>query len=410
MWICAVFFFGALGFAQTTLTFWAGDDEPGLEKLFRLYEQENPGVKLELEVVPYDSYTQKIVAAARTNTLPNVLLLQPKVPVTFAQRGVLEPVTALVEELGGTSEFSQRDLGFNTLEGEVWGVPLYTYPHVLFYRKSALDEAGLAAPQTWQDFKAVAEAVNREGMFGYLAFFNDPVAHTLHQWMATNDADTFDKDLNIVFDSANTLETLQFLKDLWKAGVIPPGATTYTQDEPRVSFINNQGAMIITSTSFLADIVEQAPELADDIGITHIPTNKGKLTYYSFRSIGIAKGSPNREASEAFIRWLFEADKLATYFATTTLGYMPMTRSLQESDAYWQSEAIAPYAPLIRPALEAARTGYFPGLNEQINPYAGLFETQGIYTDVLSDIIVDELEPSEAAARAVAKMEEVMGR
>lgn len=402
---------GTAAFAQTKLVFWAGADDPGVQAVFDKYMAENPDVELSLEVVPYANYSQKIIAAARTDTLPDVLLLQPKVPVTFAELGVLAPVTDLVAELGGDGTFFQRDLDFNTLDGDVWGLPFYVYPHVLFYRADLLEAAGIDhAPTTWQEFRDDAKALTTGDLYGYGAFFNDPVAHTLHQWMAANDADTFDADLNIVFDSPNTVEVLTFLQDLWNDGVIPPGATTYNQGDARVGFANGQSAMMITSTSFLDVLRSEAPELLKELGVSPVPPNHGDATYYAFRSIGLPKDGPNQDAAEAFVTWLYEPENLATYFAEATLGYMPMSKGLLASDAFWELPNIAPYAHLIRPALEAASKGYMPGLNEVSNPYAGLFETQDVYRGTLMKVILDGEDPADAASEAAATMQEIMNR
>lgn len=88
----------------------------------------------------------------------------------FARRGVVGDITDVWENLEGFSE------GFKTassLDDAQYFVPFYYYPWALHYRKSAFEEAGYTVPTTWDEFKALLDQMQADGISTPLAAAND---------------------------------------------------------------------------------------------------------------------------------------------------------------------------------------------------------------------------------------------
>ena len=81
----------------------------------------------------------------------------------FASRGVVGDVSDVWESIGGG--FSE---GFKTastgLDGKQYFVPFYFYPWAVHYRKSVFEEKGYTVPVTWDEFKALAEQMQTDGL------------------------------------------------------------------------------------------------------------------------------------------------------------------------------------------------------------------------------------------------------
>ena len=88
----------------------------------------------------------------------------------FARRGVVGDITDVWENLEGFSE------GFKTassLDDRQYFVPFYYYPWAVHYRKSAFEEAGYEIPVAWDEFTALLDQMQADGIATPLAAAND---------------------------------------------------------------------------------------------------------------------------------------------------------------------------------------------------------------------------------------------
>jgi hypothetical protein len=98
-----------------------------------------------------------------------------RVNTSFAARGLIVPVDELIARLG--DQFSAGAVGNFTLRGRVWAVPLSAVNvTTFFYNKRLFQQAGLAVPETYAEFRAAAPKLRRLGVI--------PVVHQgKNAWM-----------------------------------------------------------------------------------------------------------------------------------------------------------------------------------------------------------------------------------
>jgi len=394
-----------------TISVWSGQDDPGENAVKALFAKTHANAKLEWNVVPYSDYATKAIAAAKTNDLPDVLFLQPRMPATYGKLGFLKPVTKLVSAMGGKSTFSEQDLHYNTVDGEIWGVPYYSYPHLLFYRADWFAAAGIkSAPTNWTEFREDAKKLTTANRVGYIAFLADPsVGHLLHQWMGSAGADTFGPKLTLTIDGPKTIEVLNYLYGLYKDGYMSRDVVSMTMDDARLAFLNGQGAMLTTSTSFITTV--EKSDILPNVKAVPIPENGGKGNYYAFRSLSISKDARDEAGAENFIKWLNEDQTQTVFFENGRLGYIPANRNYINSGEFWKIPRIAKVRNLLEGGIAVNKTGgWFPGMEYQINEYIGLFDTQNIYQNMLIKMITDGISAQEAVAWAKNQMQQIMSR
>ena len=88
----------------------------------------------------------------------------------FASKGVVSDISDVWADLGGMSEgFKSASTG---LDGKQYFVPFYFYPWAVHYRKSLFEEDGYAIPTTWDEFKALCDQMQTDGVVP-LAAAND---------------------------------------------------------------------------------------------------------------------------------------------------------------------------------------------------------------------------------------------
>ncbi len=101
-------------------------------------------------------YIASLNAALLSNEAPDVFELQT-VDLSRVRAGQLELLDDLFE--GVRDDFNETALERVTVDGTLYGVPMILAPQFLYYRESALAEAGLEPPTTMDSLIEAAGAV-----------------------------------------------------------------------------------------------------------------------------------------------------------------------------------------------------------------------------------------------------------
>lgn len=125
------------------------------------------GIGVELSIVSTAAGTSSstLVQAALAGKGPDAALFTPKdTPVNLAMRGAL----ADVSEFDGYSELRSQFYESAWIpyeyEGGVYGVPETQNFEMLFYRTDIFEQLGLSVPQTWDDFYAIIELLQKSNL------------------------------------------------------------------------------------------------------------------------------------------------------------------------------------------------------------------------------------------------------
>ena len=142
---------------------WTGDGQRDFETVLASFE-ELTGASVEFFSTGDDIATVVGTQIEGGNPPDVAMLPQPGLLVEFAQRGALVPVEDVAGELVDAN-FAPvwRELG--SVDGELYGVWLKAAnKSLLWYNADLLDEFGIEAPTTWEEFLAAAGAVHDFGL------------------------------------------------------------------------------------------------------------------------------------------------------------------------------------------------------------------------------------------------------
>ena len=118
---------------------------------------------VEVEIIPLGDgeLPERVAAADRDDSLPDVMQGSIEDARAFADRGILDTAAAtqVVGELGEQT-FSARALGLPTSGGSLAAVPSDGWGQLLIYRKDLFDRAGLPAPDTLERVRAAARRLH----------------------------------------------------------------------------------------------------------------------------------------------------------------------------------------------------------------------------------------------------------
>jgi multiple sugar transport system substrate-binding protein len=212
------------------------------------------GVQVKIVATDENQFTSLITSAAAAGTLPDVVGALPLASVAQMATNQLldtEAAKAVVDELGRDT-FSPRALELTSQDGNQLAVPSDGWAQLLFYRKDLFDQAGLAAPDTFDKIRQAAQRLNTGGVAGVTIATvpNDAfTAQTFENFALGNNCQLVDDAKNVTLDSPQCVETFQLYGDLVKNWSVPG---TQDVDTTRATYFSGKAAMVVWS-SFLLD-------------------------------------------------------------------------------------------------------------------------------------------------------------
>ena len=86
------------GGSTITYSIWDKGQEPGMRAIADAFEEKNPGIKVNVEVTPWDQYWTKLEAAATGGTMPDVFWMHSSQHIRYAQSGMLMDLNEVIEK------------------------------------------------------------------------------------------------------------------------------------------------------------------------------------------------------------------------------------------------------------------------------------------------------------------------
>jgi len=261
-----------------TIRFWQFWDISVVEPIVREFEAQNPGIKVEVEQLTWQSGLEKIQAAIASGTQPDLCELGSTWVPRFSYEGVLEDVTAVHSEVADS--FLMWDSGL--WRGRVYALPWVQGSRVLFYNEDLFVRAGLDPadpPETWDELLAAARKIHAlsDDISGF--GLNLGERYVLYKkFMAFawgNGGGILDASGNVVFDSGENLEALEFYQ------VLSRYSLREKQEVLDHNFKSGLLGMQISGAWNLRNYAEEAPGLNYRVALVPRPSKQAG-THASF--------------------------------------------------------------------------------------------------------------------------------
>ncbi len=154
------------GSDTVTLRFWGmGREGQVVEELIPAFERDNPGIRVEVQQIPWTAAHEKLLTAYVGDATPDVAQLGNTWVPEFVALDALAPLDTLVR----TSDVVRLDDYFpgiwdtNVIEEALYGVPWYVDTRVIFYRTDILRRAGYdEPPRTWAEWLEAMRALRAQ--------------------------------------------------------------------------------------------------------------------------------------------------------------------------------------------------------------------------------------------------------
>ncbi|OIJ64759.1 ABC transporter substrate-binding protein [Streptomyces mangrovisoli] len=334
-----------------TLTYWASNQgasiaidkkvlQPELDKF-----QQQTGIKVKLEVVPWSDLLNRILTATTSGQGPDVLNIGNTWSASLQATGALLPWDSKnFAKIGGKDRFVDSALGSTGAEGkDPAAVPLYSMAYALYYNKKIFADAGISQPPaTWDELIADGKKIKAKGK-SVLGAEGANVSENIHHvfvFAKQHGADFFSSDGKPNFTDPKVVDAVKQYVDLMaKDKVIPTGDAEYAQNQSVSDFAKGKQAMLLWQSA-AANLKSQG--MSDsDYGIAPVPVQSGTpgtgaQTNSMVAGINIAvfKNSHNLDGATKFVKFMTSDDEQK--ILNTAYTSIPPVKAAQE-DAQFNS-------------------------------------------------------------------------
>jgi multiple sugar transport system substrate-binding protein len=329
-----------------TLSQWYHEyGEEGVLEAVQSYAADYEEANVEVEWIPGDWETA-MTTGLLTDEGPDIFEWVNGPNIDMIQGGQVVPLDGVLGD--AADDFDERLISRMTYDGHLWAVPQMIDMHVLVYRKSLLEDAGIEPPATMDELIAAAAALTTGDMKG-LFVGNDGGIGLLAGyplWSAGVDYLTEDNQFGFATDAV--YESFAKVRELFESDSLLLGAPTDWSDPG--SFINQLTAIQLTGLWTFPQLLES--EIGDDFDVIAWPqldasTGTPSLPYAALSSTVSAR-SVDVDASKAFVQWLWvdQTDKQLD-FATSYGFHLPVRFSLREQADHLSSGPAATTVALV---------------------------------------------------------------
>jgi len=213
----------------TTIRFMAmGREAEVVSDLVAQFEHENPGVRVDVQQIPWTAAHEKLLTAFAADALPDICQLGNTWLPEFSALDSLEPLQPYVD---ASSTVDPRDYfpgiwDTNVIGGKLYGIPWYVDTRLLFYRRDLLAQAGFdRAPTSWPEWEQQMAAIKAHGHYGVMMPLNE-FEQLLSFGLQQSDPLLRDDGTRGNFESAGFRRALAFYARLFAQGWAPPMSKT----------------------------------------------------------------------------------------------------------------------------------------------------------------------------------------
>jgi len=311
----------------------------GLKTLATDYEDET-GIKVNLEYYGNEQLndTLKVKLNAQSSDFDIYAYQVQDVMREFSRNGWLADMTDYVSSDADWNwddfQLSARDAV--TLDDVVYGVPVMTERHVMYYRSDLLEAAGIEVPKTLDELEAAAAQLNDpdKGFYGIaMRGAKVPLVTQFSSFLYSYGGDFQDADGNATVDTPEAKEAYAFYGNLLKE-YGPPGATNMGWPEASAIFAQGNAAFYLDADSQAYTFLDATKSaVVDTVAYGSFPAGPAGSHPYSIvpQTVGINAFSEKKDAAWDFIKWVTNEENTKTLLRDATV---PVAR-----DSAWADDS-----------------------------------------------------------------------
>lgn len=363
-----------------------GGNEKNLDKIVAAFEEQNPGIKVDVTTMPYADYFTALQTDLAGGTVSDVFDIEYANYAAYQANGVLAPLEGV-----DTSVYQESLADAYATDGTQYALPSSFSNVVLFYNKDLFDAAGVEYPTadwTWADEKAAAEKLTDTGA----GVFGDyqPISYNEYYKAVDQAGGTFlsDDGTSVAFNSPEGIAAAEWLVE--KSGTVMPTAEqgAGTPDFDTNLFADGKLAMWHTGIWMFGSLAD-APF---DWDIAVEPGDAQHASAMFSNAVAVSAGSKHVEAAQKWAEFLTSSDVMVSTRLDTGWELPPVA----------DESALAPYLDKGKPEN---RQAVFDSL-EAVSLAPSIGENQAEMQDIVTEELTEAAAGRKTVEDAVASAEE----
>lgn len=298
------------------------------------FEAENPGVKLNLEVISWNDVHTVVSTRISNNNAPDILNIDSFTEYVTPDQLLLPVKDYCPEEL--YNDFFPSFIAESVIDDTVWAVPDLASARALYYNADILDEVGIEVPETWADLEDACQAIiDFYGGDVYpwgIDMTTDEGQAAFAYYIWGNNGGFVDAEGNLKLDSAENIEALEFAIGLYNKGYTNPNPATQTRYDLQDMFGAGKMAMVIGPNSIPTYIADKGYTDVN-YGTAAIPHNEGATSssagvmdrIMAFRDDAYPDQAARNEAIGKFLTFFYTPENYVGW--VTMEGFLPAVNS-----------------------------------------------------------------------------------
>ncbi|MBT1184256.1 extracellular solute-binding protein [Streptomyces sp. CJ_13] len=295
------------------------------------FEQDHPGVKVEVSVYSWSEVDAKVAAMVKAGKAPDIA--QIGAYADYAEADKLYTAEELLS-VQTEADFLAPLADAGKVKGDQYGMPFVASTRLLFYNEKLLTDAGVLGkdakggwqPKSWAELEAAAKklkAANVQTPFALPLGREEAQAETM-MWLLSGGGGYTDNEESYAIDSAENVKTFEYLRDKLVGqgltGPTEPGKLN--RQDAFDAFTRGEVGMLNGHPTLL----KQAAAKGVKFGMVAMPTADGT----EHPTMGVADWvmafkNGHRKESGKFLDYLYESKNVTTF--TNKYDLLPVTTS-----------------------------------------------------------------------------------
>jgi len=288
-------------------------------------------------------------------------------------------------------------------DGKLWVMPRHFDISCNHFLTDLVDKA----PETWDEFKQVAIDITdpSQGLYGtQFAGKEEALSGRFYEVLIAEGGNLFDDNWEPTFNSAAGVKAATMFAELYDAGAMPPGMTSFLWEDVAQNWVNGIIGMYTEWYGWYSYFQDpEASQVAGKFDIARQPKGDGGIHsgWAGHHGFSITKVSKNKEAAASLIKHLtgVKGNELEA-----GLGILIARQSVWDKII---AEAEGSEDPLAKKRLELA---LLQAQEDFRTPplIAEWLPTSNVLYPILQQIILGDVEPQKGLDDAVAQVRDMM--
>ena len=341
------------------ITFWTMSLSPAfddyLNGVIDQFEAENPMVTVNWVDVPWGDMETRVLTAAASNTLPDVINLNLPFSQKLAQNGLLVDMNTAAADV--KDDYFPGTWEASTYGDVVFALPWYITSNMIYYNTDLYSKAGLDPndpPSSFDELYTYAKAIKeRTGAYGYMTFFQDQfIMEELERMGIRLFNDDFSK---AQFNTQAVRDAAAYYGKMLEEKLIPSQTISSKSGTGEAIQLYGSGelAMFFGGTSHARMIRENSQQIYDATGVAPQIKGKNGKSNIAVMNIAVPVSSEAVDASLSFAKFLTNNENQLV-FAKKARAIVPSTKAALKDDFFSLKDGEAATSARIMSAKEVS--------------------------------------------------------